>query len=429
MILTKRWFQGMLPGWWLGDADGRVGSPTVPPKVWDQRLSASGFQGLHAVGLDSEPPFYYNANMVAVASADYVVPPKLSVAAATPILDRYAALHASEPKGLGDGRPTAEQVLLDQNIRTEDWKDRVILVTGGTAGIGAESVRVLHKTGAKIFITGRDGAKGEKLAQEMQAARPSHPAVEMITMDHMSLQSVRKGCAEFIERSKGKLNVLMCNAGIAFSPSPKTEDGFEAIFGINYLAVFLTVQLLTQALIDSTTPDFKSRLLVVSSAGHRAGNINPDDYNMEGPDGFSQPKAYAASKTGTILMANEFDRKYAPKGVRALSLNPGLILGTEISRGLPGTPESRRPFLVKMEPLLESYEKSVPQGAATQVWAAIAKELEDQGGLYLDDCQVAVEAKFDGQMARPGWKPHIWDEQMAKRVWADSLKLCGMESN
>ena len=408
---------GMLPGWWLGAADGRGDSPTVPPKVWDQRLSQAGFEGLHAVGLDAEPPFYYNANMVARAAPFEL--PQLP-------LNRYENAHVMEPKGRGDGRPTAEQILKDQDLDPKEWKDRVILITGGTAGLGAESVRVLHKTGAKIYITGRDVTKGEKLAAEVQAENPQSPQVEVIKMDHISLQSVREGCAEFLKRSGGKLNVLMANAGIVISTSPKTDDGFEGVFGINYLGVFLTVQQLSQALMDSTTPEFKSRLVVVSSAGHRAGNINPDDYNTAGPDGYNHSKAYAASKTGTILLANEFDRRFKAKGVRALSLNPGVIMGTEISRGLPGTSESRRAMYYKMEPLLAKYEKNVEQGAATQVWATIAKELENHGMLYLDDVQVAKEAKFEGQMCRPGWKPYIWDEEMAKRVWKDSLDMCGL---
>lgn len=340
-------------------------------------------------------------------------------------LDRYAAVHAATPHGRGDARPTADQVLHDQEPLESHWSDKVILITGGTAGLGAESARVLHKTGARIFIMGRDAAKGRKVANEISASNPDYPPIEVIQMDQSSLQSVQDGADEFLKRSGGKLNVLMANAGIVASPIRKTQDGFEAVFAINYLSPFLLVRLLTPALIASTTPEFNSRLVVVSSAGHRAGNVDPDKYNFVG-EGYDTSKAYARSKTASILMANEFERRYGKQGVHALSLNPGIIMDTEISRGLPGSSESRRPMYYKMEPLLAFYEKDVEQGAATQVWAAIAKELEGKGGLYLDDIQVAGEATFDGQLCRPGWKPYIWDEKMAARVWGDSLAMLGL---
>ncbi|KAL4914778.1 hypothetical protein BDW62DRAFT_219856 [Aspergillus aurantiobrunneus] len=340
-------------------------------------------------------------------------------------LDRYAALHAATPHGRGDARPTADQVLLDQQPLGNHWRDKVILITGGTAGLGAESARVLHKTGAKIFIVGRDSVKGQRVANAISAANPDHPAVEVIEMDQSSLQSVRDGAAEFLRRSGGRLNVLMANAGIVASPVKETHDGFEAVFAINYLAPFLLVQLLAPALLASTRPGFCSRLVVVSSAGHRASDIDPDMYNLVG-EGYDPSKAYARSKTASILMANEFERRYGGRGVHALSLNPGIIMDTEISRGLPGTPASRRGQYYKMEPLLAQYEKNVEQGAATQVWAAVAKELEGKGGLYLDDVQVASEAKHEGHYCLPGWKPWVWNEEMAARLWNDSLDMVGL---
>lgn len=339
-------------------------------------------------------------------------------------LDHYAALHASTPQGRGDGRPTADQVLQDQDL-AGNWRDKVILITGGTAGLGAESARVLHKTGAKIFIMGRDGTKGRRVAQDILAANPDYPPVDVIEMDHNSLQSVRNGAAEFLTRSGGKLNVLMTNAGVVASPVNKTQDGFEAVFGVNYLAPFLLVQLLQPALVASSTPAFHSRLVVVSSAGHRANNVDPDNYNLAG-DGYNASKAYAQSKTAAILMANEFERRYGHRGAHGLSLNPGVIMGTEISRGLPGTSASRREQYYRMEPLLAKWEKNVEQGAATQVWACVATELEGKGGLYLDDVQVAREAEGVGQYCLPGWKGWIWDEEMAGRLWRDSLGMVGL---
>lgn len=160
----------------------------------------------------------------------------------------------------------------------DQWGDKVILITGGTAGLGAESARVLHKTGAKIFITCRDVVKGGRVAEATLAAEPDKQPIDVIEMDHTSLQSVRDCAAEFLERSGGKLNVLMANAGIVASPVRKTEDGFEAVFGVNYLAAFLLVQLLQpalMALLDSEIPiatdcRFQRRS---SSRQHRPGQL------------------------------------------------------------------------------------------------------------------------------------------------------------
>lgn len=342
-------------------------------------------------------------------------------------LDRYGSIHAATPNGRGDGRPTAEQILRDQGLDKACAHDKIYLITGGTAGLGAESARVLHKTGAKIFITGRDLAKGQRIADSIGAANPSNPPIEVIEMDQSRLGSVRDAAKNFLEQSEGKVNMVMVNAGIVASTVPKTADGFEAVFGINYLAPFLLVQLLTPALLASTSPTLNSRLVVVSSAGHRASNIDPLNYN-DHSDEYDASKAYAQSKTALILMANEFERRYASRSVHALSLNPGVIIGTEIGRDMPGTSSTRRAMYCKMFPLLKRWEKDIEQGAATQVWASIAFELEGRGGLYLDDVQVARETKAAcaEQYCLPGYKSWIWDKEMAARLWKDSLEMAGL---
>ncbi|OLN93196.1 WW domain-containing oxidoreductase 2 [Colletotrichum chlorophyti] len=345
-------------------------------------------------------------------------------------LSRYAAVHAS-PQGAGDARPTAEEVLRDQNLVGNHWPDKTVLITGGTAGIGAESARVLHLTGAKIFITGRDLAKGERVAEEISAANPHYPPVEMIELDQSNLRNVRHVAAEFLKRSGGKLNLLLANAGIMGCPQSKTEEGFETAFTVNHLAHFLLFQLLRPALVASSAPSFHSRVVIVSSSGHRASNINPDNYHFEGDGVYDSAKTYAQSKTANILMANEIERRYGKEGVHGLSLNPGLILTTEIGRDFSGSVSSRREEYLRHDALLARHEKSLEQGAATQVWASVAKELEGKGGLYLDDVQVGREAEHTEQPKYylPGWQKWIWDENMASRLWEDSLNMVQFSQN
>lgn len=342
-------------------------------------------------------------------------------------LNRYSRVHAS-PRGAGDARPTAERVLQDQNLVGNYWQDKVILITGGTTGLGAESARTLHMTGAKVFITGRDYAKGERVAEDISAANPNFPPVQVIEMDQCSFNSVSYGAVEFLKRSGGKLNVLMLNAGVMGCPPSKTIEGFEIVFGVNHLAHFLLFHLLRQALVVASTPTFHSRVVMVSSAGHRASNLDPDDYSMERLNIYDPAKVYARSKTANIHMANEIERRYGDQRVHGLSLNPGIILNTEIGRDLPGTAPERREQYMQQDALLAQYEKNLEQGTATQVWASVAKELEGKGGLYLDDVQEAQEAD-DTEPPRyylPGWKRWIWDEKMATRLWEDSLKMIGL---
>ncbi|KAL9619783.1 MAG: hypothetical protein Q9160_005619 [Pyrenula sp. 1 TL-2023] len=342
-------------------------------------------------------------------------------------LSRYSHARTS-PRGAGDARPTAEQVLQDRNLVGNYWQHKIILITGGTTGLGAESARVLHMTGAQVFITGRDCAKGERVAEEISAANPKFPPVQMIEMDQNSFQSVGYGATEFLKKTGGKLNVLMLNAGVMGCSPSKTKEGFEVVFGVNHLAHFLLFHLLKQALFAASTPTFHSRVVLVSSSGHRASDLEPDDYNLEGYDVYDPAKAYAQSKTANIHMANEIERRYGGRGVHGLSLNPGLVLSTEIGRDLPGSASARREQYMQQDPLLAQYEKNLQQGTATQVWASVAQELEGKGGLYLEDLQVAQEADDTEppQYFLPGWKRWIWDEKMATRLWKDSLKMIGL---
>lgn len=151
-------------------------------------------------------------------------------------MERYAAVHAS-PQGPGDARPTAEQIIKDQN-HGEKLAGKTVLITGGTARLGTETARVLNQTGAKIFITARSAAKGEVIARSISKASPTLPAVEIIEMELSSLTSVSKAAQDFISPSN-RLNSLITNAGVMACPESKTEDDFELQFQSNHLSHFL----------------------------------------------------------------------------------------------------------------------------------------------------------------------------------------------
>ncbi|KAH7112925.1 hypothetical protein B0J11DRAFT_542305 [Dendryphion nanum] len=260
-------------------------------------------------------------------------------------------------------------------------------------------------------------------------------------MELTSFASIRKAAAEFLEKSGGKLNVLVANAGIMAVPFSLTEDGHEIQFGTNYLSHFLLFHLLEPALLATATKEFPSRYVSVSSKGHGFGPVRFHDYNFESDDGqfeswvgFEEKKekydtwaAYGQSKTANIWMANSIERHYGSRNLHATSLHPGGIADSGLTAHIDKdilksflTPEDIR------------YYKSAAQGASTQVYAAVSAEWAQKGGKYLSDCIVErsfIERKDEGISDRQndGHAAWAYDEVGEERLWKDSFKLVGLE--
>ena len=182
--------------------------------------------------------------------------------------NKYTEAHkASNLAGPGDARPTALQIIQDEGL-VGKLADKVFIVTGCSAGIGPETGRALAATGGKVFLTVRDMKKGAEACKSF--LEPGR--VELLEMDNNSLDSVRNAAKTFLSKSK-TLNVLVNNAGIMAAPEGKTKDGFESQFGVNHLSHFLFFNLLKDTLIASSTPEFHSRVVNVSSTGHMAGEV------------------------------------------------------------------------------------------------------------------------------------------------------------
>lgn len=327
---------------------------------------------------------------------------------------RYAETFKNT-KGPGDARPTAQQIVEDKGLVGDKLAGKVFLVTGCTSGIGVETARALHTTGADVYMTVRDVPKGEAVAKSIKETSGGQGKVELIKLSLDSLASVREAAADFLSKSS-KLNVLVCNAGVMACPEGTTQDGFETQFGVNHLGHFLFFQLLKDALLKSSTPEFNSRVVMVSSSGHRAGGIRFDDIDFKKGDGYSPWVAYAQAKTANIYMANEIDRRFGAQGLHATSLMPGGIL-TELARHLD-------PEVLKGWDKYKSVMSSTEQGAATQVWAAIGKEWEGKGGKYLEQVQeIGPAPESGGEGLTPGYAAHAYDADAAKQLWELSNKL------
>jgi len=146
------------------------------------------------------------------------------------------------------------------------------------------------------------------------------------------------------------------------TPFSKTMDGFERQFGVNHLAHFLLTSLLLPTLVASSTPDFNSRVVCLTSTAHRYSSVRLDDYNWDTPGAYEPFQAYGQSKTANIWTANYIDRVYGPRGVHALSVHPGGIW--------TGLQASLAPEVVaawKASPDIRNMMQSPEQGAATSV--------------------------------------------------------------
>ena len=324
-------------------------------------------------------------------------------------MSRYAKAHA-ELAGPGDARPTALQIIQDEG-REGNMEDKVFLVTGASAGIGVETGRALAATGAKVFLTARDLEKGKAACQSF--LEPGR--VEFLELDTSKLDSVRACAAAFLEKSK-KLNVLICNAAVMNIPTrEQSVDGYEMQLVTNYLGHFLLFWLLKDTLLESSTPEFNSRLVNVASSAHHASEINFEDFNLEKEGAYVPEKAYGQSKLAQIYMANYVDRNFGSKGLHALSLMPG-GMDTGLSKYIPR--EVMEGF--KKNPVLFKWMKSIEQGAATTVWAAVGKEWEGKGGEYLENCAIATPEPFMPGLL--GIMDYAHDEAKEDKTWELTLK-------
>ncbi|KAI5467617.1 putative short-chain dehydrogenase [Mariannaea sp. PMI_226] len=328
------------------------------------------------------------------------------------------AEHYVELKGPGDSRPTARQVIKD-NDRVNQLIDTVALVTGGTSGIGFEITRALHATGADVFVTARNLQKAQAAVDDLRKSSESDGKIEVIEMDMNSLDSVKKAAKEFLSKST-KLNILVNNAGVMATPAgTKTDDGFEQQFGVNHLAHFTLTTLLLPTLLSSSTSSFNSRIVAVSSNGHRYSPPNWDDVNFT--QNYDPWVAYGQSKTSNIWMTNYIDRVYGDRGLHANAVHPGGAV-TSLQQHLPT--EMLQQW--GSDPAMGALMQAPEQAAATVVWGAVAKILEGKGGKYLCNCGVGDAATDVMSIFDPGYAPHAFDVEGENRLWELSSKLTGV---
>ncbi|KAF2656239.1 short-chain dehydrogenase [Lophiostoma macrostomum CBS 122681] len=338
-------------------------------------------------------------------------------------MSRYAEAHKRDKiAGPGDARPTALQIIHDENL-INALSDKTFLITGVSSGIGIETLRALQATGAHCYGTVRNLRAGQSVVSSILTSNPSGGKIDLIEMDLSDLTSVRRGASSFLSQSGGNLNLIVANAGVMACRKGKTVDGFETQFGTNHLGHFLLFQLLKDVLLSSASPAYPSRVVSVTSWGHRMGSVRFHDYHFENEE-YNEWTAYGQSKTANLWFANALERKFGGRDLHATSVHPG-----GITTGLVKHIDKAYFDSLMEQPELQRYYKSVEQGAASQVFAAVGKEWMGKGGRYLSDCVVQPPFGTQGVDERhdDGYAAWAYDEEGEERLWRESLEMVGVE--
>jgi NAD(P)-dependent dehydrogenase (short-subunit alcohol dehydrogenase family) len=307
---------------------------------------------------------------------------------------------------------TTDQVLEGINL-----SGKRVLVTGVSAGIGVETARALASHGAEVVGAARDLSKAQHATQQVRARAALGGSLSVIQLDLASLESVRR-CADGLLTAGKPFDLIIANAGVMACPKGTTADGFETQFGTNHLGHFVLVNRIASLLKSG------ARLVNLSSAGHRYADVDLEDPNFEHSQ-YAEFVAYGRSKTANVLFAVEFDRRHKARGVRATAVHPGAI-ETELGRYM--TAEVREKLIANINASQPKGAppfswKSIPQGAATSVWAACVADAEAVGGRYCEDCHVAEIASTPG--IRGGVQPYALDPKRAQALWQKSEQLVG----
>jgi NAD(P)-dependent dehydrogenase (short-subunit alcohol dehydrogenase family) len=304
-------------------------------------------------------------------------------------------------------KTTAEQALAGC-----DLQGKIAIVTGGHAGLGLETTRVLSNAGATVVIGARDPQKARMAVAEMKNVAVSQ-------LDLASPSSIDRFANEFLNSNRA-LDLLINNAGIMATPLMRDDRGYEMQFATNHLGHFQLTARLWEALKKSGN----ARVVALSSLGHSISGVDISDPNFNGRP-YDKWEAYGQSKSANSLFAVELDKRGQEHGIRAFAVHPGGIL-TDLARYL--TDEDFKAFGIYRENgVLKGPDslKNIEQGAATTIWCAVSPQLNNEGGVYCEDCDIASMLPTDSNL-RSGVRPWAVDETAAEALWVLSEKLTSL---
>jgi NAD(P)-dependent dehydrogenase (short-subunit alcohol dehydrogenase family) len=292
-----------------------------------------------------------------------------------------------------------------------DQSGRTALITGANSGIGLEAAKVLAGRGATVVLACRDIAKAKSAADQVAAAAPAG-RVQTLRLDLASLASVQEAADELSGRHQ-RLDLLINNAGLMMPPSGLTEDGFELQFGTNHLGHFALTGLLLGSLLQMPG----SRVVTVSSNGHRVGRIHFDDLNFQ--RGYRKMTAYGQSKLANLMFTYELQRRLAAAGAPtiAVAAHPGTAR-TELTRHSGWMAGAMSP---RLSAVTFWFSQSSQMGALPTLRAAT--DLAASGGDYYGP---RGPMEFTGSPVKVKSSSRSHDAQAQRRLWAESEKLTGV---
>jgi NAD(P)-dependent dehydrogenase (short-subunit alcohol dehydrogenase family) len=289
-----------------------------------------------------------------------------------------------------------------------DLKGKTVIVTGGYSGLGLETTKALAGAGATVIVPARTPEKA-------RTALAGIAQVEQEALDLADPASIAAFAARFLA-SKRKLDLLINNAAIMASPLMRDARGNEAQFATNHLGHFHLTALLWPALKGG------ARVVSLSSIGHRIAPPDLEDPNFERL-AYNKWLAYGRAKSANALFAVGLDQRGRSRGVRAFAVHPGGIM-TDLQRFMPEE-EKRAMGWIDEHGVINERFKTPSQGAATSVWCAANAQLDGQGGVYCEDCDIAAPVPADSKDFS-GVRPWATDPALADKLWALSERMTGV---
>ncbi|MDR1063203.1 MAG: SDR family NAD(P)-dependent oxidoreductase [Azoarcus sp.] len=357
----------------------------------------------------------------------------------------YYSLHdpsASAPPHNGPVISDAKQKPLPSRFNHEttaaevveglDLRGKIIVITGGHSGTGLEAVKALTSAGATVIALARDAKRAEENLRGI-----SH--VEIEAVDLLQPESIDAFAEKFLASGR-PLHALINSAAIMGTPLERDHRGYERQFATNVLGHFA----LTVRLLPALERANGARIVNLSSRRHRAGGVLFDDVHFEHTE-YSGMRAYAQSKTALVLLTVKLDALLREQNIRTYAVHPGPVPSTDLfAAGRVGSDSRAWVWLARLHARLAralhatevlnlvrrpknvgDLYKTVQQGAATTVWAAVSEDMEGIGGVYLEDCNIAAIVP-DGSTAPFGVRPWALDEVAAERLWRLCEEMTGI---
>ena len=290
-----------------------------------------------------------------------------------------------------------------------DLNGKIAIVTGGYSGIGLETARELVLSGAEVIIPAK---RSDVAIKNLEGIVPKENVIEMDLSDLNSVKNFTDGYKENFNR----LDLLINNAGIMACPETRIGNNWESQIAVNHFGHFL----LTKELMDMMAGNDGARFVSLSSSAHSLTGILWDDIHfLDNP--YDKWMAYGQSKTASSLIAIEFDRLMKDKGVRGFSVHPGGII-TPLQRHLQKEEMVALGWMKEdgsPTELTKNFFKTTSQGASTTLWCATNPSLNNIGGVFCEDCDIAkIKSEVDESMQRYfGVADWAVDVDEASKLW------------